>query len=231
MIKEFRYDFDELQLTPGDLYELLGFEDGGVPDPFPEYIERALSEAPGLCSLHGGYRIFDDIAIDTVEQTIRVSDQVFSPAKIVTTQLKKSTATALFACTAGAKISEHAHIVSTESDPMLGYVFDVTGSIAVEKTMDMIQDTLKQQANEEGLSISDRFSPGYCDWNVAEQQKLFSLLPEDFCGITLSGSSLMHPIKSVSGIIGIGPQMEQKGYQCKWCTDKNCYYGKIRRKK
>jgi len=77
----------------------------------------------------------------------------------------------------------------------------------------------------------DLFSPGYCNWSMAEQQKLFSLLPPGFCGIQLSPSSLMHPIKSVSGIIGIGTSCKQKGYQCEWCNDKDCIYGRIRRQK
>jgi hypothetical protein len=81
------------------------------------------------------------------------------------------------------------------------------------------------------LGISDRFSPGYCDWNVSEQHKLFNLLPESFCGIHLSESSLMNPIKSVSGIIGIGENLKQLGYQCYWCNDPNCIYGKTKRKK
>jgi hypothetical protein len=46
---------------------------------------------------------------------------------------------------------------------------------------------------------------------VAEQHKLFSLLPPGICGITLSDSALMHPIKSVSGITGIGKHCKQKG--------------------
>ena len=94
-----------------------------------------------------------------------------------------------------------------------------------------IQKELELDLRVKNLQISDRYSPGYCEWSVAEQQKLFSLLPENFCGISLSDSSLMTPIKSVSGIIGIGKDLKQKGYQCNWCNDQNCIYGRIKRQK
>lgn len=230
MIREFRYPFKELGINPDDLYELLGFGDGNIPEPFSEYIDLALSAAPTLCNIHGGYKIFETITVNKDQFTIQIENQIFLPSKIVATQLKNSSSAALFVCTAGIGISEHSNKLSTENDPILGYVFDVIGSVTVEKAMDKIQADLMQEAQKDEWGISDRYSPGYCEWNVAEQQKLFSLLPENFCGIKLSNSSLMYPIKSVSGIIGIGAGLKQKGYQCYWCSDTNCIYGRIRRK-
>ena len=100
-----------------------------------------------------------------------------------------------------------------------------------DKAAEKMAKHLKEYAQKKQMGISDSFSPGYCEWSVAEQQKLFSLLPDKFCGVQLSESSLMYPIKSVSGIIGIGTGVEQKGYQCNWCNDLNCIYGKIKRQK
>lgn len=231
MLRQFEYTFDELNIIPEDFYDLLGFDGNEAPEPFPDYIQEALNEAPSLCDIIGGFKIFDSIEINTEKLTIEIQGQIFSPSKTVTTQLKASSKAALFACTAGANISEHAHKISADSDPMMAYVFDVLGSIAVEKAIDKIQATLLEEVKKENLGISDRYSPGYCEWSVGEQQMLFSLLPKNFCDIKLSESSLMHPIKSVSGIIGIGEGLRQKGYQCQWCTDKNCIYGRIKRKK
>lgn len=231
MIREFHFQFDELNIVPSDLTELLGFEDGIVPEPFPEIIQQAISDASQLCTIKGGYKIFDSICIDLQNETISIENQSFSPTKIVTTQLKGSTSAALFICTAGDGITKHANKTILEGDPMLGYIFDVIGSVCVEKAIDKIQAELAKEQKQKNLNISDRYSPGYCEWSVSEQQILFQLMPENFCGVSLSDSSLMNPIKSVSGIIGIGSKLQQKGYQCLWCTDKNCIYGKIKRKK
>jgi len=231
MIKEFQFHFDELNIVLEDLTELLGFEDGLAPEPFPEIIEQAISDASQHFTIKGGYKVFDSISIDLQKETISIENQTFSPAKIVTTQLKDSTSAALFICTAGDGISKHANETILQGDPMLGYIFDVIGSICVEKAIDKIQEELANEQRQKNLNSSDRYSPGYCEWSVSEQQFLFQLMPKNFCGVSLSDSSLMNPIKSVSGIIGIGSELQQKGYQCLWCTDKNCIYGKIKRRK
>ncbi len=231
MIKEFHFSFDELNIIPKNLTDLLGFEDGIIPEPFPEIIEQALLDAPLFCTIKGGYKIFESIEINQKNASIKIENQLFLPSKVVTTQLKESTSVALYICTAGENISNHSIEVSNQGDPMLSYIFDVIGSVTVEKATDKIQKLLEIEVKKSGLNISDRYSPGYCEWSVAEQQKLFSFFPDNFCGVSLSESSLMSPIKSVSGIIGIGTGLQQKGYQCRWCNDKNCIYGKIKRRK
>ncbi|NQU55366.1 MAG: hypothetical protein HQ522_22850 [Bacteroidetes bacterium] len=230
MIKEFQYTFEELLIVSEDLTELLGFEDGIVPEPFPEIIQQAIDDAPQFCEIKGGYKVFNSVKINLKEESIQIKDQTFFPTKIVTTQLKESTSAALFICTAGAEITNHANELIAQGDPMLGYIFDVIGSVTVEKAIGKIQKELELELLKLGMNISDRYSPGYCEWDVAEQQYLFPLMPKNFCGVSLSDSSLMNPIKSVSGIIGIGTNLQQKGYQCHWCTDKNCIYGRIKRK-
>ena len=82
---------------------------------------------------------------------------------------------------------------------------------------------MRQAALREGLRISNSYSPGYCGWNVAEQHRLFALLPERPCGIELGRSALMKPEKSVSGIIALGREVEKRPYGCAICNRRNCY--------
>lgn len=231
MIKEFQYTFDELGVIKGDIEELLCFENSELPEPFSELIEIALNLAPSICNIRGGYKIFYSEEVVINNERIKICDQVFNPSKIVTNQFKNAGSLALFVSTAGSEITEYSKKLSETDDPLSGYIFDILGSVAVEKAADKMLRSLETEMQNSGLKISDSFSPGYCEWSVAEQQKLFSLLPENFCGISLSESSLMSPIKSVSGMVAIGSDMEHKGYQCYWCTDTDCIYGKIRRRK
>lgn len=230
MTKEFQFDFGGLNVQSAEIEVLLGFENGDVPEPFPELIAQAIDRAPQLCGIKAGYQVFDNIQVITDTKTIKINDTVFSPSKTVTTQFREAQSMAVFVCTAGAGITDFSKEISLQ-DPVLGYVYDVLGSVTVDKAACKMQDALKTEVAKNGLNISDSFSPGYCEWSVAEQQKLFALLPANFCGIKLSASSLMAPTKSVSGMIAIGKNLQQKGYQCNWCTDRNCIYGKIRRQK
>ena len=231
MTREFQYKFEDLDINNSDLEEMMGFDGEIIPEPFPELIKNVLKKAPKICKIEGGYKIFTSAEVDDKNQKLTIDGLEFTPSKTVLNQFKGASSFALFLCTAGNKISDYAKEAGLNGDPFLSYVIDTLGSVVVEKATDKLQETLELEYSKKGLGISDRFSPGYCEWSVAEQQILFALLPDNFCGITLSESSLMSPIKSVSGIIGIGAGLQQKGYQCNWCNQKNCIYGNIKKKK
>ena len=112
-------------------------------------------------------------------------------------------------------------------DSVLAYLIDSIASETVEMAMDIIQDKLADQMKQKKMHITNRFSPGYCGWKLSEQKELFSLLPEGFCGISLNPSFLMVPIKSVSGIIGIGKDVKNNVYPCKLCDMKDCIKRRI----
>jgi chloramphenicol 3-O-phosphotransferase len=105
-----------------------------------------------------------------------------------------------------------------------GFIMDTIGSIVVDSAMDIIHEKLALDMEHLGLKVSNRYSPGYCSWDVSEQKKLFSFFPVKFAGISLSDSSLMNPIKSVSGIAGIGKDIKHLGYACNNCTMVDCVF-------
>lgn len=231
MAKTFQFQFEELHILPEEIEEFMGFEQGQSPEPFPELIAHALNLAPKHCHITGAFQIFSNISIHTQNEIIRIENQKFSPGKIVVTQLKEATRLAVFTCTAGDGISEISKKKAAEGDEMMAYALDVIGSVTADKAAGKLVEKMLEIVAKNGHSITDPFSPGYCNWSVGEQHQLFSLLPSGICGISLSESALMHPIKSVSGIIGIGKDCKQMGYQCNWCADRDCFVGKIKRRK
>jgi hypothetical protein len=50
-----------------------------------------------------------------------------------------------------------------------------------------------------------RYSPGYCGWNLTGQRALFAALGPEEIGIHLTDSCLMEPVKSISGVMVMGP--------------------------
>ena len=109
-------------------------------------------------------------------------------------------------------------------DYLEGYIVDLIGSGIVESVANQVHQHIRDLAASRGMKVTNYYSPGYCSWDVSEQQKLFRLLPEGCCGIALSESSLMSPIKSISGIIGIGETVGYKEYTCEICSMKDCIY-------
>ncbi|UCH14257.1 MAG: hypothetical protein JSV22_14300 [Bacteroidales bacterium] len=223
-MRHYKIELDNLNITKSQIEKAMGFESGNSPDPFPDLIDEVLDIANTYCSIEGGYVLRDDINFDLNNHKLLVGIIDFYAKKIVINQIKKSEKIALFLCTAGPEIGEWSKKLMSEGETFKGYIIDVAGSEIVESAMDRIQNTLEEEMNDRGLNITNRYSPGYCGWNVSEQQKLFTFFPDDFCGVKLSDTSLMYPIKSVSGIIGIGKEVKRKNYPCKLCDDKNCIY-------
>ena len=59
---------------------------------------------------------------------------------------------------------------------------------------------------------------------IAEQTKLFDVIDGATIGVGLTSSYLMSPLKSVSGLIGLGPpeDIQQYGSPCDRCELSNC---------
>jgi len=80
------------------------------------------------------------------------------------------------------------------------------------------------KSSAENLVIGRRFSPGYCDWGLNQQEKVFKALNGDSAGIRLTKRCLMVPQKSISGIIGIGlAENNVESYNpCDTCKKEDC---------
>jgi cobalamin-dependent methionine synthase I len=142
-------------------------------------------------------------------------------------QLKGSNMVALFIGTAGNRFDEWIRKKGTE-DIMAEYYCSSIGSVIADKVADVIEDIVMKHASTLGMGITNRYSPGYCDWNIREQRMIFDLLPAGKAGVTLTQSFLMKPVKSVSGIIGIGPGLDQGAYMCEICGMTNCIVKKAK---
>lgn len=221
---EVSMEFSDLPFDRTEIELTLGYSDGEIPVHFAGMIDEAVEQLPKRCEIRAGYRVLDAEKPKGRVDGMVVGGMFFNMDKIVTSQLKKSTQAALFLATIGPSMEEWSKHLLKEEDPALGYIADVAASVAVETVTDLLHDHVGKRMLSRGMKITNRYSPGYCNWSVAEQHLLFSLLPNDFCGVSLSESALMHPIKSVSGIIGIGTDVKWKDYICDRCGVKDCTY-------
>jgi hypothetical protein len=224
MVHEYSYTFDQLTIDHQYLSSMLGFPDGNLPEPFNEYVFEAFSHAAALCNIRGAFCFSGKSAFVQGYNSIIVDGREFVIGKTVAKELRNSTTMALFICTAGEGISKRSSNHLKGENPVLGYVYDVLGSMIVEAAADLLQEEIKLKAAGEKLKITNRYSPGYCKWSVADQHQLFSFFPSGCCGISLTDSALMSPVKSVSGIIGVGAEVTFRDYTCDLCNMTDCFH-------
>lgn len=229
--KTFQFNFNDLNITVSQVENVIGFNEGDDREFVRNQIEEILEECRGFSKIKAEYRVFNNIHFDNTDKSVSVDDVIFNIKKIIFTQIKKSDSAIMFLCTAGEEIGKRSRQAMHERDFLRGYIYDVAGSEIVEAAADLMQEEMKRSAESDGKKITNRYSPGYCGWDVAEQHKLFKLFKDNYCGIRLTPSALMDPEKSVSGIIGLGENVKLNPYTCRLCEMKNCLYRKFQEAK
>jgi hypothetical protein len=221
VIHTFRIPFPELHIRNAEIMRALGYSTAECPDHISSCISECLHFAEQVTDIRCGLCIVQEIAINSSKATILCHGAELSTGEIITDCLAGSDALAVFVATIGGELERASNTCMESGDPVQGFIFDLIGSELAELAADWTEKTLDTLLAP-GVHSTSRYSPGYCGWNVADQHKLFSLLPPGFCGIALTESALMIPIKSVSGVIGIGTQARKEGYRCATCNDDNC---------
>ncbi len=226
-----RFTFEDVRPPPEAVCAAVGYPPGEVPEVLLEAIGAVTAPGEALWSIEGGCFLHDEVAVDLPAQAIRARGLSFQTGKIVTGQLSRATSLGAFLCTAGRGIEALSRELMAGGDPFTSYVASAMGSLVVEAAMDRLQEEFAGRMAARGLRTSNRYSPGYCGWHVSEQQRLFQLLPPGFCGVRLTESSLMQPVKSVSGFIGVGARIRFADYTCSLCEVDACIYRDARKRK
>ncbi len=221
MIQEFNPDFDVLELQVDEIYRNLGY---GKTMPDAETIatvNNIVSHAHAICNPLAMFRICSShlsgthLVLDGVEM---------KTGKVIANYLNETSQVAVFVATAGVEYDNYLHKIKACGDIYMEFLADAVGSEIAEAAMRFVSRQVEKFATDKGLFITLSYSPGYCNWNVSEQSQLFLLLPTKPCGITLNDSCLMHPVKSVSGIIGLSNKPDIKvPYSCDICGLQTCY--------
>lgn len=216
--------FHELGVTPDDVFQQMGYGNAAPSADVAAEVGRLLQQAAAVARPQYAFRVLPGlpnaagtIAVQPADGSLGTTLQV---GAVIARQLRDSEAFAVFVATAGMEFESWRHI----DDPLQAYVADAIGSVVAEKCADRMEAGLQAAIDKLGWKHTNRFSPGYCGWNVAQQQLLFGLFdkPEP-CGIRLNASSLMVPVKSVSGIIGLGTAVSRRDYVCALCNLPHCF--------
>ena len=142
----------------------------------------------------------------------------------------RADALALFAATLGPRVTEEIEDLFATDDAPLAVSLDAAASEMVQRASTALAKAFSKRLPQ-GSPHSDDihvlgYSPGYCGWHVTGQKALFRRLRPERIGITLGDSALMHPLKSVSGVLIAGSAelhtFETGFTYCSACRDRSC---------
>jgi hypothetical protein len=221
--EEFRLlRFDRVQPDREQICRLVGLQPGRDNHRrWYDQVNQMLAELPRLMRPRGLFRV-DQVTGLEPRRVVLASGAAFEGA--VGAFLQHSTRIATFVVTIGSALERLSRAWLRAGRVMQGTVADAIASEAAEATAQRLKGEVRAWAQARGLEITPPYSPGYCGMNLRQQVPLFASLPTQQINVRITPSCLMLPIKSVSGLIGIGPadKVSPAGYPCEACDHPDC---------
>lgn len=207
----------EVNFSFRDVDGLLG---GGeeLADERAEVVERFNA----LVAPSGGYSLYDSLSVG--EDCFVLDGRTFRCGTRIAGALQGATSAAVFAVTVGDAVVGLERKYNEAYDYIKAYWCDKLANLALGKVLATLKDELRDNVRKEGLQITSHWGPGYCGWDIREQEHLLPLSPAAGLGITLSSSMLMRPVKSMSGVLGVGREVIYKESGCADCRLDKCAY-------
>lgn len=219
-IEKSQLKLSDFSIDKTEIYRSLGYMDSIPETQFIEIIDTTLELLTSICKPRIGYQIYEGNF--TNKGSIEINNIQLKAGRNIIKYFSKATQFVVFIVTAGIEFDNYMKKLRFENDTVTEFIADAIGSEIAQAGIRNLSKDINAIAQQTGLKISNPYSPGYCNWDLSEQQTLFSLLPAEPCGVRLNDSSLMYPVKSVSGVIGIGFDLAKMPHKCNVCNMKNC---------
>lgn len=212
----------EVRLRLDDVLRAMGCRDRRrVSPPVCKAVERILDATGGSVSANCVYSIHDVVGMTDTQIELEGCPAICGP---IAGFVKPARRVAVFVLTLGEGIEERAKRLMTEGALFEGYAWNAVGSAGADLAVDVFTQHLLAFEVGPDEAVTPPFSPGYCGMGLDQQRAVFEILDPSVIGVRLTNTYIMEPVKSVSGLLGIGPEAEvrDRGVPCQWCDLETC---------
>ena len=184
-------------------------------------IRDACEEALLLLNVRGAWEIYDyDNHIVASEPPVEiVGDSIIK-------HLDGCEKVICMAVTVGSEIEREVTRKFERGEYLASVLLDAAATAAVEQAADAMEKNFSAHFAKDGFKLRWRFSPGYGDWNLTEQAKLFKICGAEQIGLTLTSAMMLEPRKSVTAIIGLhsirNAKLALRNESCATCDKFDC---------
>jgi hypothetical protein len=213
------------EIDRGEVYRYLGYPAGQIPKrSMQSIIDEWIDTAATLAMPRAVYLVLPVEEISARKVKLRLPRQSVVFRGAIGEFLGPSQFIAPFIATAGAAVEALASERLKCGDALASLVVNAVGAERAEAAESAVLDELRHHFVPTGIAATLPYSPGYCGMALTEQRQLFSLFSGQTAGVVLTEECLMQPLKSVSGLIGLGPAelVQVHGVPCDRCELYNC---------
>lgn len=185
-------------------------------------IQDACAEALLLIEVRGSWAIYD---YDSTNHIVASKPPVEIEGKSIIKHLDGCEKVICMAVTVGFDIEREITKKFERGEYLASVLLDAAATTAVEQAADAMEKHFSATFAKDGYKLRWRFSPGYGDWNLTAQEKLFTIAGAKQIGMSLSTAMMLEPRKSVTAIIGlekVSAQIPIAHKSCAACDKHDC---------
>lgn len=187
------------------IYTRLGFEKTNtqIEPEKRKQIDKWITEAEVLCKVNIIYRT-TSLSVAHKGRIVLTDHSETMVSKSLWGLLQNSNEVALMAATAGIGIIDEINRLQESGGMTKAVVYDAAASEITDAGLDWLMGFLKQQLIRMGKSLTHmRYSPGYGDLELCNQEVFFRLLNLEDWGVKITKGYMLIPEKTVTAIVGI----------------------------
>jgi len=178
--------------------------------------EQAIQEGRPLIEPSVIYKEFTVEGVVHERLTFKEGGQL--AGKLIVQHLAQARKVVVLLCSIGSSLEQYASEM-WGSSATYSLALDGVGSAAVEALANAACRSLEISAQSHGWLTSIPLSPGMIDWPVLDgQPQIFRLLEGEKLSVELSSSYIMIPRKSLTMVVGSGPELTISGRTCDYCS-------------
>jgi hypothetical protein len=149
---------------------------------------------------------------------------------VLSSLLPEAKEVAIVVGTIGSGLEKQVTDYSNMGEPLRGVLLDGIGSAAVDSLAQEACNLVADEASSRGYRVGSPINPGMPGLPIVKQRQLLEMVPSREIGVSLTSSGMMVPRKSVSMVIGVGPQMHTwtRAEVCARCSLKQTCPHRIR---
>ena len=213
---------DELNIDRHEVLRYLGYGRDADCSDILDAVEKCIAEIQPKTTPRAVYDVFD---IHEGSGGVLSLGFTETGSESLKRNLKDCEKIILFTATVGIEtdriIQRYSHV-----SPSNALIAQAVGATVIEAWCDFLCEYFAAEAESMGYHLRPRFSPGYGDFPLEVQKRIFSVLDcNRKIGVSLTDSLLMVPGKSVSAIVGLSREnLHCVSSGCEACENINCEY-------
>lgn len=215
-----RFEPGQLELTADRVLQAQGADPVVLRARRPQVVEiaeRALADGLTLLEPRALVRILDVEGLD--HQRLKLPGKNSLTGAAIGQHLAGARQVALVMYTSGMVLESRIQ-QAMGIDAPYAFALDGVGNAAHDALSLLVYRYVNHLATEQGWQTSIFLNPGMIGWSVEQgQPQLFALVDAAAIGVSVNENLAMHPRKTTSGVIGLGPGMiPAEGPPCAYCT-------------